>query len=104
MGFGKLEFNQAEKTMNAAGQKFGFLILGTLFQTRQGRGFNALLKEIPKITPRTLSLRLKDLESKGLVSKNIAMGPKIRIEYRLTDKGYSFEHALDGLAKTGSRI
>lgn len=101
MGFGKLEFDQMEKTVNLSGQKFGFHIMACLFQTRQGKGFNALLKEIPKITPRTLSLRLKELEKGGLISKNIAVGAKIRIEYRLTEKGEKFEHALEGLSKTG---
>lgn len=104
MGFGKLEFEQMDKTVRLAGQKFGFQILATLLQTRQGRGFNALLKEVPKITPRTLSLRLKALEADGLISKNIAVGSKLRIEYRLTPKGESFETALDGLAKTGAKL
>ncbi|MBU0636283.1 helix-turn-helix transcriptional regulator [Candidatus Micrarchaeota archaeon] len=104
MGFGKLEFDNMEKTILLAGQKFGFHILAILFQTRQGRGFNSLLHDIPKITPRTLSLRLKDLEGKGLISKNIAMGPKIKIEYRLTEKGEGFERALDGLARTGAKL
>lgn len=104
MVFGKLELELASKTVNAAGQKFGFQILGALLHTRQGLGFNALLREIPRITPRTLSLRLKELEGSGLVSKNIAVGKKLRIEYRLTEKGFCFESALDGLALTGSKL
>lgn len=104
MAFGKMELELASKTVGLAGQKFGFQILGALLHARQGIGFNALLREIPKITPRTLSLRLKELEGNGLISKNIAVGKKLRIEYRLTEKGFSFEAALDGLAQTGSRL
>lgn len=104
MGIGKLEFASIEKTVSAISPKFSVLILASLFQTRTGRGFNALLKELPVITPRTLSQRLKELEQKGLISKNISMTPRIRIEYRLTDKGFGFENALNGLAETGLRL
>ena len=104
MGFGKVELEKAGRTVELAGQKFGFQIVGVLLQTRQGLGFNALLREVPKITPRTLSLRLKDLENKGLVSKNIAVGRKLKIEYRLTEKGFVFESALEGLANTGAKL
>lgn len=104
MAFGKIELEQAAKTMSFAGQKFGFQILGSLLHNRQGLGFNALLREIPKITPRTLSLRLKELETNGLISKNIAVGRKLRIEYRLTERGFSFENALEGLAQTGAKL
>lgn len=104
MVFGKVELEQLGRVLDRAGQKFGFQILGALLHSRQGLGFNALLREIPKITPRTLSLRLKDLEAHGLISKNIAVGKKLRIEYRLTDKGYVFENALDGLAQTGAKL
>ena len=104
MGIGKLEFASIEKTANAISPKFSVVILASLFQTRTGRGFNALLKELPTITPRTLSQRLKELEQKGLISKNISMGPRIRIEYRLTDRGFVFEDALNGLAQTGVKL
>ncbi len=104
MVFGKMELESVSKTVSLVGQKFGFQILGALLHTRQGLGFNALLREIPKITPRTLSLRLKELEGSGLISKNIAVGKKLRIEYRLTERGFSFENALEGLAQTGSKL
>ncbi len=104
MGIGKLEFNYIEKAAKTISPKFSLIILAALMQARNGRGFNALLKEVPAITPRTLSMRLKDLEHKGLLSKNISMGPRLRIEYRLTDKGFAFEEALNGLAETGAKL
>ena len=104
MGIGKLEFGRIEKVASAISPKFSVVILASLFQTRNGRGFNALLKELPAITPRTLSQRLKELEQKGFVSKNISMSPRVRIEYRLTDRGFVFEDALNGLAETGSKL
>ena len=72
--------------------------------TRTGKGFNDLLREISDISPRTLSLRLKELEAKRLVSKNISMGPRVKIEYRITDRGLQFEKALEEMARAGSKL
>ncbi|MBS3061316.1 MAG: helix-turn-helix transcriptional regulator [Candidatus Diapherotrites archaeon] len=104
MAFGKLELQGLEATLKTCGQKFGFQILAILMSTRTGKGFNDLLREISDISPRTLSLRLKELEAKRLVSKNISMGPRVKIEYRITDRGLQFEKALEEMARAGSKL
>jgi len=104
MAFGKIEFEGLNVALKAGGQKFGFQILAVLLSSRTGKGFNDLLREIPSITPRTLSLRLKELEAKRLLSKNISMGPRVKIEYRISDKGLVFEKALEDLAQAGIKL
>lgn len=104
MGFGKLEFEGLNAALSACGQKFGFQILAVLIHSRKGKGFNELLREVPGITPRTLSLRLKELEAKRLVSKNIQMGPRLRIQYSATDSALVFEKALGEIASAGLKL
>ncbi len=104
MPFGKLEMQGLEVCLKAAGQKFAFQILAVLMSTRTGKGFNDLLREIPEITPRTLSLRLKELEAKRLISKNYSMGARVKIEYRITDQGLRLEKALEELAVAGAKL
>ena len=73
---------------------YGFRILGkrwTIEIVRDllyGRtGFNELLRSIPGISPRMLSLRLRELEVSNLIKKNIYTGTPVRIEYTLTSAG-----------------
>lgn len=104
MAFGKLELDGLQKASKAAGAKFGFQILAVLMASRTGKGFNDLLREVSGLSPRTLSLRLKELEHNRLVSKNISMGNRVKIEYRITEQGLAFESALEALAVAGTRI
>jgi len=78
--------------------KFSLLILANLSASGGLGSFNKLLSGIEGLTPKTLSTRLKELEEKQLVSKQILVGRPIRIEYRLTKKGLSLENALSELA------
>lgn len=49
--------------------------------------FNELRDQLPGISSRTLSQRLKDLESQGLVARKLYDERPVRIEYSLTKKG-----------------
>ena len=90
--------NQLERALSHVGQKYELLILSELLERKaQGVRFNQLLQGIPALTPRTLSLRLKNLEQKKLVSKNIVLGTPIKTEYRLTDKGESLLPVVESL-------
>ncbi len=104
VGFGKMEMGGLNLALKASGQKFGLQLLAVLMASRSGRGFNDLLREIPDISPRTLSLRLKELEAKRLISKNISMGPRLRIEYRITENGLLFEKAIAEMAVAGLKL
>jgi len=56
--------------------------------------FNTLLKAIPGISPRTLSMRLHDLEKAGLVMRTTKDTGPGRIRYQLTSKGEDMRQLL----------
>jgi DNA-binding HxlR family transcriptional regulator len=51
------------------------------------------------ITGRVLSDRLKDLENQGIVNREVYAETPVRIEYSLTDKGFSLEPLLREIEK-----
>ena len=51
------------------------------------------------ITGRVLSDRLKDLENQGIVNREVYAETPVRIEYSLTEKGFSLEPLLREIEK-----
>jgi DNA-binding HxlR family transcriptional regulator len=51
--------------------------------------------EIEGINPKTLSLRLKEMQKDGLVERKVYAGTPVRIEYRLTEKGLALKPLLE---------
>ncbi len=49
--------------------------------------FNELLRNVPGINPRMLSLRLRELEDWRLVGRRVFTGNPVKIEYKLTNAG-----------------
>lgn len=89
------------KIMSQLSRKWTLPILKELHDSRIKR-FNGLIREMEKISPRTLSKRLKELEKEGLVSRKRFNETPPRVEYSLTSKGKDlikcFNH-LDSWAK-----
>ena len=54
-------------TFNIIGKKFSLLILRNMLYDKQKR-FNEFLNSIEEINPKTLSIRLKEMEKDGLIS------------------------------------
>jgi DNA-binding HxlR family transcriptional regulator len=65
--------------------------------------FNILLEAIPGISPRTLSTRLDDMESAGLVTRTVQDSSPRRIRYQLTSKGEDMRHLLREIASFSLR-
>jgi DNA-binding HxlR family transcriptional regulator len=49
--------------------------------------FNTLLEAVQGLNPRTLSARLDDFETAGIVKREIRVSSPARVYYRLTEKG-----------------
>lgn len=49
--------------------------------------FSEILSEVPGLSDRLLSERLKELEQEGIVERRVTPSTPVRIEYVLTDKG-----------------
>ena len=56
--------------------------------------FSDLQKSMDGISPKTLSLRLKELESQGIITRKVYPEVPPRVEYTLTDKGKQLEGIL----------
>ena len=52
------------------------------------------------MSDRLLSTRLKELESEGLVRRDVQPGPGVRVMYELTSKGDSLKPVI-GRSRTG---
>lgn len=87
-------------TLFVIGGKWKMLILYTISEHQPIR-YNELQRKIGKITYKTLSVQLKDLEADGLLNR--VEYPQIppKVEYSLSDKGKSLMPVLDAMCDWG---
>lgn len=76
--------------------KWSLLVIYTLSLNPKMR-FGELQKSITDISQRMLTVTLRSLEADGLVSRKIYPEVPPRVEYQLTDLGYSLLDPLRGL-------
>ena len=84
-------------TFNIIGKKFSLLILRNMLYAKQKR-FNEFLNSIEEINPKTLSIRLKEMEKDGLIKRHVYNETPIRIEYYLTQKGKELQPIMEQMA------
>lgn len=87
--------------MEIIGNKWTALILRDLFSGP--KRFCELEKSVGNINPRTLSQRLDDLESHGIITKKSFNEVPPRIDYTLTDKGRDLQPILEQMATWGTK-
>ncbi|MDD5148585.1 MAG: helix-turn-helix domain-containing protein [Candidatus ainarchaeum sp.] len=92
-----------EASLKFIGKKFSILIMREFFKENTPVRFNEFLKAIKKITPKTLSTRLKELEKNGLIQKKIFNETPQRVEYSLTKKGSDLKPIMEALAEWGKK-
>lgn len=78
------------------GSKWGTLILREL-HFNQKMGFNELLKSLPSISSRTLSLQIKKFLKLSMIEKKVLDASPKHVEYKLTEKGKEFTEAFYNL-------
>jgi DNA-binding HxlR family transcriptional regulator len=89
------------KTMDLLGKKWTLPILLELYKKNCLR-YNQLKSCMNNITPKILSLRLKELEKEKLVSKKIdSTIVPIRCEYSLTESSKDFINIIQDIKKWG---
>lgn len=85
-------------TFGIIGKRFTILILRNMIYGRQSR-FNELLGSIENCNPKTLSVRLKEMERYGLIKRVIHSDEKpVRVEYQPIEKGLALQPLLDMMA------
>jgi len=68
------------------------------------RRFGELRHDIPKISARVLSARLRELETRGLVTRRVLDTSPPSAEYSLTPLGRELLPAIDALAGVGRKL
>ncbi|MFA5004308.1 MAG: helix-turn-helix domain-containing protein [Candidatus Saccharimonadales bacterium] len=87
--------------MEIIGNKWTALILRDL--STGAKRFSEFEKSVGSINPRTLSQRLDDLESHGIITKRSFSEIPPRIEYTLTEKGRDLLPVLKQMATWGNK-
>jgi DNA-binding HxlR family transcriptional regulator len=81
----KKELDSLQETFNLLFQKWSLEILYTLL-LKDAIGFGGI-KKILSVNSRTLSDKLKMLRKHGYITRNVSVGPPLRVEYGLTSSG-----------------
>ncbi|MFL6370348.1 MAG: winged helix-turn-helix transcriptional regulator [Nitrososphaeraceae archaeon] len=94
----KMKACPIENTFKIIGKKFAVLILRNMINGKQNR-FNQLLNSIEEGNPKTLTIRLREMEKSGLIRRKVYYHETpIRIEYNPTEKGLALQPILDMMA------
>jgi len=89
------------ETADFLGKRWTIVILLELFKGEENKKrYSEIKNSIHGITPKLLSLRLKELEREGLVTKEIdATQFPVKCEYSLTESGMDFFNIIKGIKK-----
>jgi len=88
-----------ETTLTLISDKWKVLILRDLIGGT--KRFGELKKSIGSVSQKVLTAQLRDMESKGLLTRKIYAEVPPRVEYTLTKTGYSLKPVLDSMAQWG---
>ena len=88
-----------EKTLKIIGTKWTILIIRGLCEGT--KRFGALQRSLTGISPRTLALRLKQLENEGIVKRKVFQEIPLHVEYSLTPKGNSLRAIIGKMREWG---
>lgn len=84
-----------ETTLMLIGDKWKVLILRDLMDGT--KRFGELKKSIGTVSQKVLTAQLRDMEAKGLVERKVYAEVPPRVEYTLTETGYSLKPILDAM-------
>ena len=84
-----------ETTLTLIGDKWKVLILRDLMDGT--KRFGELKKSIGTVSQKVLTAQLRDMEEKGLLTRKVYAEVPPRVEYTLTETGYSLKPVLDSM-------
>ena len=88
-----------ETTLMLIGDKWKVLILRDLMGGT--KRFGELKKSIGHVTQKVLTAQLRDMEVKKLLTRKVYAEVPPRVEYTLTETGYSLKPILDAMYRWG---
>ena len=89
-----------ETTLTLIGDKWKVLILRDLMDGT--KRFGELKKSIGGVTQKVLTAQLRQMEECGLLDRKVYAEVPPRVEYTLTELGYSLKPVLDAMSDWGS--
>ena len=89
-----------ETTLSLIGDKWKVLILRDLMPGT--KRFGELKKSIGSVSQKVLTAQLRDMEERGLLSRTVYAEVPPRVEYTLTETGYSLKPVLDAMTAWGA--
>lgn len=90
-----------EKALNIIGGKWSFLIIKNLFGGTMR--FGEIRKSLHDISPKTLTVRLRELEENGIVIRTVHPTIPPAVEYTLTDKGWDLIKMIEEMKAWGKK-
>lgn len=89
-----------ETTLMLIGDKWKVLILRDLMKGT--KRFGELKNSIGTVSQKVLTAQLRDMEDKGLLTRKVYAEVPPRVEYTLTETGYSLKQILDSMVAWGT--
>ncbi len=88
-----------ETTLSLMGDRWKVLILRDLLTGT--KRFGELKKSIGAISQKVLTANLRTMEEKGLLTRKVYAQVPPKVEYTLTETGYSLQLVLDAMMEWG---
>jgi DNA-binding HxlR family transcriptional regulator len=92
-----------QAAMDVLARPWNGLLMATLEEGGTLR-FGELRERLETMGDRMLSARLKELEARGLVERQVAPGPPVRVSYALTELGRGFGEVQRAIGHWGERL
>ena len=89
-----------EMTLQLIGNRWKVLILRDLLDGT--KRFGELKKSVGSISQKVLTQNLREMESSGLVIRKVYAEVPPRVDYTLTETGYSLQPILDSMVEWGT--
>ena len=89
-----------EMTLQLIGNRWKVLIIRDLLEGT--KRFGELKKSVGSITQKVLTQNLREMEENGLVIRKVYAEVPPRVDYTLTETGYSLKPVLDSMVKWGT--
>jgi DNA-binding HxlR family transcriptional regulator len=78
---------------------------GVVWHLSEGpRRFSELRRDLPQISAKVLSTRLRELERRGVVDRTVMPTSPPSVEYQLTDLGLELIPAIRALVEVGHKL
>ena len=92
--------SMVEMALKTMGDRWKVMIIQELMNGT--KRFGEIKKELGDITQKVLTSNLREMEDSGLVERKVWAQIPPRVDYTLTDIGYSLAVVLDSMAEWGS--